>query len=270
VVRRILEARVEPADDARLMRGKRPKAMTARKMLPRLVLCADRVRRAARVDSSHDVGIRKHFDFARLAHGKPSPSGLAPDPAVERGGSPVYSARTFGWRGAFAVHTWLAAKEPGADLYTRYEVIGWYSRMGHSAVSVTNTRIPTPMVQRRAAAHPRSSRRRCAGRHRQAAGGGRVLPAPDLYRRGRVPTATRSSRTSAGNSELRVTLPATAIGKDYLPAGASSRHPERHGLPGLAWSLLGVIAGGDEGFELNVLGLVTGIDFVHPRSSFRE
>ena len=37
----------------------------------------------------------------------------------------VYGGRTFGWRGAFAVHTWLAAKPAGADRYLRYEVIGW-------------------------------------------------------------------------------------------------------------------------------------------------
>lgn len=47
----------------------------------------------------------------------------------------VYAARTFGWRGAFAVHTRLTAKEPDADLHTRYEVIGWYARMWQSAVS---------------------------------------------------------------------------------------------------------------------------------------
>ena len=39
----------------------------------------------------------------------------------------VYASRTFGWRGAFAVHTWVAAKPAGADRYTRYEVIGWRS-----------------------------------------------------------------------------------------------------------------------------------------------
>ena len=54
--------------------------------------------------------------------------GLAPDPATHPEAIvQVYASRAFGWRGAFAVHTWLAAKPPGADRYTRYEVIGWYA-----------------------------------------------------------------------------------------------------------------------------------------------
>src|SRR4051812_36476134 len=54
----------------------------------------------------------------------------------------VYASRTFSWRGAFAVHTWLAAKPAGADHYTRYEVIGWNVRAGRSAVSISGYRAP--------------------------------------------------------------------------------------------------------------------------------
>lgn len=31
----------------------------------------------------------------------------------------VYAGRPFGWRGAFAVHTWLAAKPKNTDRYNR-------------------------------------------------------------------------------------------------------------------------------------------------------
>ncbi len=53
-------------------------------------------------------------------------TGLAPDPddtteAVVQ----VYAAPAFGWRGAFAEHTWLALKDAEAGHYDRYEVIGW-------------------------------------------------------------------------------------------------------------------------------------------------
>ena len=67
--------------------------------------------------------------------------GLAPDPAIHREAIvQVYAGRAFGWRGAFAVHTWLAAKPKDADRYTRYEVIGWYAGSGQSVISITNTR----------------------------------------------------------------------------------------------------------------------------------
>ena len=56
-----------------------------------------------------------------------------------------------------------------------------------------------------------------------------------------------------------------AIGKDYFPAGEFFAHtPSGTGYQASLGGLFGVSAGGDEGFELNVLGLVTGIDFVHP------
>jgi len=65
--------------------------------------------------------------------------------------------------------------------------------------------------------------------------------------------------------ELRLTLPANAIGKDYLPAGEFFAHtPSGTGYQASLAGLFGIIAGGDEGFELNVLGLVAGIDFAHP------
>src|SRR5512134_1943034 len=55
-----------------------------------------------------------------------APTGLAPDPALVR--EPVvqvYAARTFGWRGAFGVHSWIAVKRADADTYTRYDVVFW-------------------------------------------------------------------------------------------------------------------------------------------------
>ena len=41
-------------------------------------------------------------------------AGQAPDPGTTHEALvQVYSSRAFSWRGAFAVHTWLAAKPPG-------------------------------------------------------------------------------------------------------------------------------------------------------------
>ena len=50
----------------------------------------------------------------------------APDPAqTHEAVLQVYAARTVGWRGVFAVHTWVVVKPTGAPRYTRYEVIGF-------------------------------------------------------------------------------------------------------------------------------------------------
>lgn len=53
-------------------------------------------------------------------------AGLAPDAATTP--EPVlqvYGARTYNWRGAFGIHTWIAAKRRSAPDYTVYHVIGW-------------------------------------------------------------------------------------------------------------------------------------------------
>ena len=149
----------------------------------------------------------------------------------------AYASHTFGWRGAFAVHTWLAAKPAGADHYTRYEVIGWYARSGHSAVSVTNT--PTPDTEWYGSA-PRLIRD-LRGADAEAVIGKleaavASYPYPDLYRAWPGPNSnTFLAHLGRAVPELRLTLPSTAIGKDYLPARPILRpHAERHGLPGVA------------------------------------
>jgi hypothetical protein len=53
-------------------------------------------------------------------------SGIAPDPSVtQEAVLHVYGARAWGWRGWFAIHTWIAAKRTGETCYTVYDVVGW-------------------------------------------------------------------------------------------------------------------------------------------------
>lgn len=59
------------------------------------------------------------------------PAGIAPDPAHSREAVvQVYAARAWGWRGWFAVHTWIATKGTDEPYYTVYEVIGWRGNRG--------------------------------------------------------------------------------------------------------------------------------------------
>lgn len=64
-------------------------------------------------------------------------AGIAPDPQTTREAVlQVYSATTWGWRGWFAVHTWIAAKHTGERSYTVYEVIGWRQNRGLPVVRI--------------------------------------------------------------------------------------------------------------------------------------
>lgn len=65
------------------------------------------------------------------------PAGIAPDPKTTKEAVlQVYGAPTWGWRGWFAIHTWIAAKPTDAQAYTVYEVLGWRKFRGFSAVRI--------------------------------------------------------------------------------------------------------------------------------------
>lgn len=65
------------------------------------------------------------------------PAGIAPSPeTTPEAVVQVYAADVFGWRGLFAVHTWIAAKPTNAQSYTVYEVVGWRTRQGLPALSI--------------------------------------------------------------------------------------------------------------------------------------
>ena len=64
-------------------------------------------------------------------------AGIAPNPATNREAVlQIYGAPTWGWRGWFAIHTWIATKPQNADSYTVYEVIGWRQRRGLPAIRI--------------------------------------------------------------------------------------------------------------------------------------
>lgn len=65
------------------------------------------------------------------------PAGIAPDPLqTKEAVLQVYGAPTWGWRGWFAMHTWIAAKRTGETAYTVYELIGWRQHRGLPLVRI--------------------------------------------------------------------------------------------------------------------------------------
>lgn len=194
--------------------------------------------------------------------------GIAPNPLTTR--EPVvqvYAARTVGWRGAFAVHTWVAVKPEGAEGYTRYEVIGWRLRYGGSALSVSDHRAPDGEWY---GARPRLLRDL---RGADAAAVIAKLPAAlaaypfgGEYRAWPGPNSnTFTAYMGREIPELRLTMPSNAIGKDYVPIDrVVGWSPSHTGVQLSVYGLAGAIVGWDEGIELNVLGLVTGVDVRHP------
>jgi hypothetical protein len=193
--------------------------------------------------------------------------GLAPDPAVHREAIvQVYAGRTFGWRGAFAVHTWVAAKAAGADRYTRYEVIGWYARGGGSGLTISDSRAPDAEWY---GASPRLiADVRGAEAEAVLAKLPQVAEAYPYTRYKAWPGPNSNTFVAYLGREiprLRLTMPALAVGKDYLPITQPiAPTPSGTGYQLSLGGVLGLSVARDEGLELNLFGLVAGVDFRHP------
>ena len=195
-------------------------------------------------------------------------AGLAPDPVAYRDAVvQVYASRTFGWRGAFADHTWISVKPAGAERYTRYEVIGWYAGNGRSVISESSQRAPDAEWY---GAVPRLLRdlrgaeaQAVIDRLPQAIS---AYPYGNEYRTWPGPNSnTFVAHVGRAIPELRLAMPSTAIGKDYVSlreiVGPSPSHT---GIAISLYGLAGVMAAWDEGIEVNVLGLVAGVDVRKP------
>jgi hypothetical protein len=193
------------------------------------------------------------------------PAGLAPDPATTHEAVvQVYAARALRWRGYFGVHTWIAVKPTGADHFTVHEVNGWRLRRTGSAV-VTSTRAPDAywygnkpeLLQEMRGDGVDAVIRRI---ERAVAG----YPYPKTYRVWPGPNSnTFTAFVLREAPELRVDLPPTAIGKDYLGIVPVAFTPSGTGAQVNVFGLAGVAAGWEEGVEVNVLGLTFGIDPKH-------
>ena len=91
----------------------------------------------------------------------------------------------------------------------------------------------------------------------------RLIPTRRPIGLGRVPNSnTFTAFVGRQVPELGIDLPPTAVGKDYLTNGAViGPSPSGTGYQVSLWGLVGAMAALKEGIELNLLGLVVGIDF---------
>jgi hypothetical protein len=191
------------------------------------------------------------------------PAGIAPDPArTPEAVVQVYAARAFNWRGVFGVHSWVAMKPKDAKEFTSVEVLGWNTYRGLNTVSqhegapdrrwfgadpVLLADLRGPEAE---AAIPR------------IAAAAASYPYPDTYWIWPGPNSNSFVAHLARQApELRLDLPPTAIGKDFLPEGGfAAILPSGTGGQLSLYGLLGAGAGLEEGIEINLLGLVFGID----------
>jgi len=192
-----------------------------------------------------------------------SPTGIAPDAATEKQAVvQVYAARAFNWRGIFAVHTWIATKEKDAQEYMVHQVIGWRS-WDDLPVVASETDYPdrswygyTPEVLvdlRGASAEKAITSIYIAVAEYSYQNRYSVWPGPN----------SNSFVAEIGRqvAELKLDLPATAIGKDFLSSNVLfARAPSSTGYQFSIYGLLGITLAKVEGLEINIFGLNFGIN----------
>ncbi len=174
----------------------------------------------------------------------------------------VYAARTGRWRGIVAHHSWIVVKEEGAARYSRFDKVGWgspirtdgwspdgrwFSHPPETIVAIDGEAAAhlIPRIRAAVAAYPWRGRRDY-----------RAWPGPN--------SNTFVAHVLAEVPELRAALPPTALGKDWTAQGLHFG-PTISGT-GLRLSFggyAGLAVGWIEGLELNILGLVAGIDLRH-------
>jgi hypothetical protein len=175
----------------------------------------------------------------------------------------IFSARTVSWRGIVATHSWIVIKDQGARTYQRFDYTAWGQPIwvdrfvpdGRWFGSVPEIVFAADGV----AAERMIPRIRDTIRSYRYANPGdyTAWPGPN--------SNTFVAAVMSAIPEMRASLPATAIGKDFPFDGRwAGLTPSGTGVRLNLGGYLGVTFGWVEGLEVNILGAVAGLDFRRP------
>ena len=217
---------------------------------------------------------RRALRLRRRARGPgATPTGRAPACCRRR----ATSSRRASWssparpapgRAIFSVHSWIVLKRAGASDWTRYDVVGW-----GNPVRINGWPADGRWYRQHAGRHRR--RVRPAGRERSSQGSRQRyddyrFAQPATTRSGRDPTATASpppccARCRNSASRCRRTRSAAISATASMPAGPTAAPASSSTSQAMPAIKIGWV----EGIEINLLGLVAGLDLRHPASSCR-
>ena len=173
----------------------------------------------------------------------------------------VMTGRTRGWKGALAVHSWLVVKREDERTWRRYDVAGWgnpvrlnwwppdlwFGEHGQVVVDIKGTEAQAliPKIETAIKSYAYAN-----------AGDYVLWPGPN--------SNTFVATVLRAVPELGATLPPNAVGRDYRPSPYVGLSDSGTGIEASLYGVLGVKLGWVEGVEVNMLGLVAGLDLRHP------
>lgn len=174
----------------------------------------------------------------------------------------VFTGTTGAWKGVFSVHSWVVLKRAGAKDWTRYDVVGWGTPVrtngwpadgrwyGNMPVAIADMSGPEaekliPKIEATVRDYTYSR-----------AGDYRIWPGPN--------SNSFTAAVLRAVPELGVMLPPNAVGRDFRPGFYAGLTDSGTGVELNLYGYAGVKLAWTEGVELNLLGLVAGLDLRHP------
>ena len=174
----------------------------------------------------------------------------------------VLAARTGGMKGALAVHSWIVYKRDGETSFTRFDKVGWGSpirRNGYPADGRWYSNAPVlvgsvtgaeaerliPYLEAAVEAYPWQDR-----------GDYRIWPGPN--------SNTFVAHVLRAVPDLWIALPPEAVGRDFVGYGPSAAFEGTGDLRLSLGGYAGLVVGATSGIELQLAGLVCGLDPLAP------
>lgn len=174
----------------------------------------------------------------------------------------VFTGTTGAWKGVFSVHSWIVLKRAGAKDWTRYDVVGWGMPVrtngwpadgrwyGNMPVAIADVSGPDaekmiPKIETAVRDYTYNQ-----------AGDYRIWPGPN--------SNSFVAAVLRAVPELDVTLPPNAVGRDFRDQFYAGLTDSGTGVELNAYGYAGIKMAWAEGVEVNLLGLVAGLDLRHP------
>jgi Protein of unknown function (DUF3750) len=210
--------------------------------------------------SPDDLSGERDFDDVAVV-------GLAPGPEDNHESIvQVYAARSYEpLPRLVSVHTWIAYRRAGEAKYTIYEAHRFRPHLSGRAVRTCQKDHPDRKWHGAEPTLLFEVRGEAAERAIEGIEDA-IESYPDTYRLWPGPNSnTLVAELVRSVDELQVDLPPTAIGKDFLPDwGVLAPAPSGTGWQVSLLGMLGVLVALEEGIEVNLFGLVFGLDLNPP------
>lgn len=175
----------------------------------------------------------------------------------------VLSARTVSWRGIIASHSWIVVKPAGAAAYQRFDYTAWGMPIWIDRFVPDGRWFGSAPEVVFAADGPEAEE--MIPRIRDTIAGYRYAKLGDYHLWPGPNSNTFVAAVMSSVPEMRASLPATAIGKDFPYDGRwIGLTPSGTGVRVNLGGYFGLTLGWVEGVELNILGAVAGIDLRRP------